>query len=293
MELVIHKKKVGLKNLDKVYFQAENYLKGDIIDYYLKIAPYLLPHLADRPMSLIFFPEGKVENSFYQKQRPTDTPPWVDSVKIPSKTREFIDYIMINDLPSLIHFVNKSVLEMHAWFSRAGSLDYPDLAVIDLDPSGKSGIREAAEVAKFFHVALEELSLFSMPKTSGSRGLHILIPIETSHSYTQVQEFLQMLCNQALRLYPDLCTTERLISKRGDRIYLDAVQCAKGKTIAVPYSMRVKSGALVSTPLLWDEVSSKLDPQNFNIKTIFKRIDEIGDLSKKLYSKKQILPTFN
>lgn len=293
MELIIERKKLELRNIDKIYFQQQNYLKSDVIEYYAKIAKYLLPHISNRPFSMIFFPEGKVENSFYQKQKPADIPAWIDTVKIPSKTRGHIDWVVINDLPSLIYFVNRSVLEMHTWFSRTSDLNCPDIAVIDLDPSGNSGIKEAVTIANVFRATLENLSLYSMPKTSGSRGLHIFIPIEPKYTYAQVQEFLQVICSQALKLYPNLCTKERMISKRGDKIYLDAVQCARGKTLAMPYSMRVKSGALVSTPLLWDEVNQELNPKKYDIITIFDRIDKMGDLSKDLYKHKQKLPVFN
>ncbi len=290
MELNFHNNRtLELKNIDKMYFESLNVKKGDVIDYYVRIAPLILPHLYDRPFSMIHFPDADADKSFYQKQKPDGAPPWLETLKIESKARGHIEWCLINDLPSLIYMVNRSVLEMHAWFSRKGSLDKPDIAVIDLDPSGNSGIKEAVVIAKEFEKILKNLGLYSLPKTSGSRGIHIFIPIDNVYTYEQVQEFLQFLCGGVMQKYPDICTNERMIKKRGDRIYLDAVQCARGKTLAMPYSLRVKSGALVSTPLNWSEVNSKLDPKKFNITNIFERIDEKGDLSKGLYAKKQKL----
>lgn len=286
-------KSVDFKNLDKMYFENKGIKKGDVIDYYVKIAPLLLPHLHNRPFSMIHFPDADVEKSFYQKQKPDGAPIWLETVKIESKARGHIEWCLVNDLPSLLYMVNRSVLEMHAWFSRIESLNNPDIAVMDLDPSGKSTIKEAVIIANAFRENLEKFNLYSMPKSSGSRGIHIFIPLKNKYTYAQVQEFLQYICSDILKKHSDICTNERLIKNRGDRIYLDAVQCAKGKTLAMPYSMRVKAGATVSAPLLWEEVNSKLDPKKFDINSIFKRLETLGDLSKDLYNKKQSLPVLH
>ncbi|MCL2752239.1 MAG: non-homologous end-joining DNA ligase [Firmicutes bacterium] len=290
MEITVDGERFALKNLDKVYFPAEGYLKADVIDYYIRIAPVLLPHLRSRPFSMIFFPGGKVEDSFYQKQRPQDAPAFVGSVRIPSGKRGHIDWCSVDNVPALIYLVNKSVLEMHAWFSRAGSLDCPDIAVLDLDPSGGTGIREAAAVAVLFRGLLEGMRLYCVPKTSGSRGIHIWIPIIPRYTYGEVRDFLSALCRTAIAMRPDLCTTERTVRLRGDKIYLDAVQCAWGKTLAMPYSLRCKSGACVSVPLRWDEVCDGLDPKRFNLKTMFARLDAVGDLMDGFYDRAQELP---
>ena len=291
MLLNIENRSLDVKNLEKVYFEEQGYKKADILDYYVKIAPYLLPHLVNRPFSMIHFPGGKLEDSFFQKQCPVDAPPWLNTVKIPSERRGHIDWCTVNDLPSLVYMVNKSVIEMHAWFSRADNLDKPDAAVLDLDPSGESGIKEAAVIAAGVGDILKQLSVYSVPKTSGGRGLHIFIPITPNkYTYADVQKFLGFLCGAMLKYRPDICTSERAVSKRGDKIYLDAVQCGRGKTIAMPYSLRVKSGALVSAPLNWNEINANLNPRDYNIRSIWARLEKQGDIMSEFYNRAQDLP---
>jgi len=279
---------INVKNPDKVYFAEKNITKGDIIDYYVKIAPFILPHLVNRPFSMLHFPEGLMENMFYQKERPQNAPRYLGEAKIPSDRRGFINWSTVDNVESLIYMANRSVVEMHAWFSRADDLRFPDIAVVDLDPSGKTGFKEAAVIAGVFRRLLEDLNIYSVPKTTGSRGIHIYIPI-AGYSYDDVRVFLIAVCAAAQRARPDLCTTERTVERRGNRVYLDAVQCAWGKTLAVPYSMRVRGRGAVSTPLKWEEVGPELDPLKFDINTIFDRIGKHGDLFEGFYGNTQSL----
>jgi len=290
MELNINNVALEIKNPGKIYFPEQGYLKAEVIDYYIKIAPYILPHLTGRPFSMIFFPGGKREDSFFQKQRPADAPDFVASVRIPSERRGHIDWCTVDNLETLVYLANRSVIEMHTWFSRRDSLDKPDIAVLDIDPSGNTGIKEAAVAANAFRAVFDELKIYSVPKTSGSRGIHIFIPIVPQYGYEEIRKLLSFACKVVLESYPWLCADERTVNKRGDKIYLDAVQFGRGKTLAMPYSLRCRPGAPVSAPLRWEEVNSSLDASDYNIRTIFPRLDKIGDLMSDFYSKAQKLP---
>jgi len=290
MDIHINGSALEIKNPDKIYFPDQGILKAEVIEYYIKIAPYILPHLIGRPFSMIFFPSGKRDDSFFQKQRPIDAPNFVASVRIPSERRGHINWCTVDNLETLVYFANKSVIEMHTWFSRRDSLDKPDIAVLDIDPSGNTGLKEAAAVANAFRAILDELKIYSVPKTSGSRGIHIFIPIVAQYTYEEIRKLLFFMCKVVLESYPSLCTDERTVIKRGDRIYLDAVQFGRGKTLALPYSLRCRPGAPVSTPLKWEEVNSSLDASDYNIRTIFERLDKIGDLMSDFYKRAQKLP---
>lgn len=281
-----------VKNLEKLYFPESNITKADVLEYYIFAAPYILPHIKDKPFTMIHFPHGLGGDgkSFYQKQRPDGAPDWLEGVSLPSETRGHIDWCLVNDEASVAYMVNRGVLEMHTWFSRLPDLSRADVAVVDLDPSGATGFHEARILARAFRSLLEELKLKSFPKTSGGRGIHIYIPIALT-PFDKIQEFLLALCRILTDAYPELATTERIINKRGNRVYLDAVQNHGGKTIAAPYSLRVRKGAPVSAPLLWEELDGDgLSPADINITNIKSRIERYGDLTDGIYSIKQILP---
>jgi len=283
---------VPLKNLEKVYFPESGVSKADVLEYYLFAAPYILPHIKDKPFTMIHFPHGLGGDGkmFYQKQRPDNAPDWLHSVRLDSEKRGHIDWCLVNDEASLSYMVNRGVLEMHTWFSRLPDLDRADIAVIDLDPSGATGYPQARILAQAFHSLLDELKIKAFPKTSGGRGIHIAIPIALT-PFNKIQEFLLSLCRIIAEAYPETATMERFIDKRGNRVYLDAVQNQAGKTIAAPYSLRVKRGAPVSAPLFWEELEDEFfTPADINITNIKSRIERYGDLTEGFYSIKQILP---
>ncbi len=283
---------VPVKHLDKLYFPESQTTKADVLEYYIWAAPYILPHIKDKPFTMIHFPHGLSGDgkSFYQKQRPDGAPEWLDGVTLPSKARGQIDWCLVNDEASLAYMANRGVLEMHTWFSRLPDLSRADIAAIDLDPTGAVGFHEARVIARAFRALLTELHLQSFPKTSGGRGIHIYIPIALT-PFEKIQEFLTPLCRIIKDAYPELATTERMIEKRGNRVYLDAVQVGGGKTLAAPYSLRVRPGAPVSAPLLWEELDDdRVKPADFNIVSIKARVEKYGDLMKDMYSIKQLLP---
>jgi len=282
----------SLRNLNKPYDSLDggNATKGDIIDYYICVAPYLLHHITDKPFSMIHTPEGvRGSKTFYQKERPSNAPEWLKSVAVPSSKRGVINWCLVNDTASLVYMVSRSVIETHTWFSRYPNLDKPDIAVIDLDPSGESGFNETVITAKAFEALLAKLEVFSIPKTSGGKGMHICIPIIPA-PYHEVQIFLNTLCGVIANTLPNITTLERGVQKRGNKVYLDAVQFGQGKTIASAYSLRAKKGLPVSTPLFWHELDEIKDPASINIYNIFDRLSKIGDPMKGFYDKGQKLP---
>lgn len=281
---------VPLKRLDKVYSSVGNVLKAEIIGYYIRMGALILPHIRNKPFSMIHFPEGVGGKSFYQKQCPLNAPKWLKTVNLPSSRRGTIKWCLVNDVPSMVYMANRSVIEMHTWFSRLPDLSRPDVAVVDLDPSGNTGFAEALIIARAFRFLLSELGVYAVPKTSGSRGIHILIPIEPL-PFDDVQDFLNKLCRIVVASYPELATTERMLRSRGDRIYLDAVQNGQGKTIIAPYSLRARDGIPVSAPLLWEELDNdSMRPGDFHIRNMAERLERVGDLFENFYQRAQKLP---
>ena len=289
-EIYIDNQTLPLKNLEKYYFPDEGIRKADILDYYIYAAPYLLPHIENKPFSMIHFPHGLGgdKKSFYQKQKPADAPEWLKSVTLPSgNERGSIDWCLVNDAASVLYMVNRAVPEMHTWFSRLPDLTRPDIAVMDLDPSAGSDFGDVKKIALLYKKLLDELKLKSFPKLSGGSGLHIYIPI-APRPFKEVQTFLLTLSEIVIKEYPGLATAERTVSKRGTRVYLDAIQNASGKTIAAPYSLRVKPGAPVAVPLHWDELKSRsVKPGVYNLKNVRYRLESVGDLTAGMYDIKQ------
>ena len=281
-------RKVVLTNLEKVLFPAINGTKAELIEYYMKMASYVLPYTRGRPFSMLHFPDGVDGKSFYQKQRPDEAPEWLKSAPIPSEHKT-VEWCLVNDLPSLLYMANRACIEMHTWFSRLPDLDSPDIAVFDIDPSGNTGYAQAAEAALLIRVALREYALASFPKLSGATGVHVVIPIAPV-PYAKVRAFLKSVCAAVVKAYPDRYTLERTIVKRGDRVYLDAVQNARGKTLPSPYSVRATPAATVSAPVTWYELEKGVSPGDFTMRNIGERLKKKGDLFAPVYEMRQILP---
>jgi bifunctional non-homologous end joining protein LigD len=268
-----------LSNLDKLFWPNQGLTKADLIDYYTGIAPFLLPHLRNRPFTLVRFPDGIEGKFFYQKEAPEHAPDWVTRVKTPVDGGEkYINFVLCNDLPTLVWLANLGCIEIHAWASRLEHLENPDFAVFDLDPAEGASFDDTLEVALLIRAALQEFGLKGYPKTSGSTGLHINIPIRPIHSWEEVKKAVEYVARLLVKVYPERCTVERTVAKRTGKIYLDYLQNGRSKTMAFVYSLRPHSGAPVSTPLTWQEVEQGIDPKQFNLSTIRQRIKVVGDL---------------
>jgi bifunctional non-homologous end joining protein LigD len=273
---------VNLTNLDKVFWPKERYTKGDVVAYYDKIAPYILPHLEDRAESLNRFPDGIEGGHFYQKDvRPEQLPSDVDSVSLRAKSvGKTVHYVVCNNKDALFYMVNLGCIEINPWSSRVGRPDKPDFMTLDLDPSASNGFEDVIAIAQCAHRILDGLRVHNYCKTSGKTGLHVLVPVAVKYTFAQVRRFAKMLSERVAAEMPALATTQHRIGKRRGKIYLDYMRNAVGQTAAAPYSLRPWPGATVSTPLEWSEVKEGLRPEQFTIKTIFRRLKAEGDLLK-------------
>jgi bifunctional non-homologous end joining protein LigD len=266
-------------NLKKVFYPDEGYTKRDVINYYDAVSALILPHLKDRPLSLKRYPNGIKDEFFFQKHVPESFAPWLRTELIDSDHNEApINYVFAQDRASLLYLANLGCIDQNPWMSRLGSLDNPDFILIDLDPQ-ECPYDMIVEAALLVKRVLDEIGLDGYPKTTGGRGMHIYVPVETDYAYEQTRAFAEVIARIVARRKPELFTTPRSVAKRErNRVYFDWVQNAKSKTIAAPYVLRAYPGAPVATPLEWDEVRKGLDPRQFNIANALERFREKGDL---------------
>lgn len=266
-----------LSNIDKPFF-PEGYTKGDLIAYYAAVAPVLVPHLKDRAIVLARFPNGADGDWFYEKQAPSHKPEWLPTVSLWSEHRgDDIDFVTAGDAASLMWIANLGAIEVHPWLSRVATFDRPDFAVFDLDPADGATWDQVTTVAEMVRVALDRLGLVGYPKTSGSTGIHIHVPLEPVHEYARARRFVDAVARLLVATDPSTVTLERDIPRRRGKVFVDVNQNVGGKTIASVYSVRPRSGAPVSTPILWDELDT-VDPASFTIGTVWDRLARHGDL---------------
>jgi bifunctional non-homologous end joining protein LigD len=278
---------IKLTNQNKIYWPEEGYTKGDMINYYNTMYKYVLPYLKDRPESLNRTPNGITNKGFYQKDAGGHAPGWVKSVKLYSEsTDKDIDYIICNDRLTLSYLNNLGCIELNPWNSRLGSLEFPDYMVIDLDPSDKNTFEEVIDAALATKEVLDKAGATAFCKTSGSTGLHIYVPMGAKYTYDQVRDFCKIIVMQVQEMMPDNTTLERSLKKRSDKkMYLDFLQNRQGQTLACAYSLRPKRGATASAPLDWKEVKKGLHPSQFDIQTLPRRVEKIGDIFKGVLGK--------
>ena len=269
-------KTFNFSNLKKVYWPAEGYTKGDLIEYYRAISPWILPYLTNRPVVLTRFPDGIDGKSFYQKDAPEFAPEWIRTIPIWSEdTQRDIKYFVCDDVESLLYMANLGSIPLHIWNSRVGSLELPDWCVIDLDPK-EAPFSDVIRCANVFRELCEKIGMPSYVKTTGKTGLHILLPLGRQVTYAQCRTLGELLCRVVLRQLKDIATIVRHVTKRGDKVYLDYLQNRHGQLIVSPFCVRPLPGASVSMPLTWDEVNSSLDPKAFTIKTAVERMERLG-----------------
>jgi len=266
-------------NLDKLYFPEDGLTKRDVLNYYAEVSPYLLPMLEDRPLSLKRYPDGILGKTFFQKNLPESTPEWIDAIKLYSDdSKRMIRYCLCANLATLLYLVNLGCIDHHPWLSRVNDLDSPDSLLIDLDGNG-APFGKVVEGALAMKELIEEVGLSSVVKTSGGDGVHVLIPLEPKQNYDRVKQVAEQLAQVAAARYPKLFTIERAIAKRPkSRVYIDYLQVGKGKTVASAYSIRPHANAPVSTPLLWDELTTSLKPGDFNLGNMPIRLEQVGDV---------------
>jgi bifunctional non-homologous end joining protein LigD len=272
------KSRVAFTNLDKVFWPAEGFTKGDLLAYYEEVADVLLPYLRDRPIHLNRFPDGIAGKSFYQKEAKPGTPDWVRTVEIGSKRRgESMRYMVCDDRDTLLYLVNLGSIDLHPWMSRVESQDSPDWAVIDLDPK-EAPFTDVIRIAREVGRLLRGIGLVPYLKTSGSSGLHVFLGLKPGYTYGHSEMFCESVARIVARDLAEIATVERSLAERGGKVYIDFGQNRKGQTVVPPYVVRPVRGATVSTPLAWDELESDLQPSHFNLQNVPERLGRLGDL---------------
>ncbi|MEO5574627.1 MAG: DNA ligase D [Gaiellaceae bacterium] len=288
------KRLLKLSNLDKPFWPEEGIAKGDLLAYYRDIAPALVPHLKNRPFTMKRYPDGWNGKFFFQKDAPKHMPDWIPTRQFEASTRDrppqrrLIDFALVNDELALLWMVNMGCIDMNTWYSRVDKPSRPDWVLFDLDPSPDVGFPETIAVALLIKQTLDLLGLVSFPKTSGSEGIHILVPVSRRHTYGQTRELAEIVAGAIARAHPGLATTEWTKAKRRG-VLIDSNQNGEGKTIASAYSVRPKPGAPVSTPLRWEEVNESLDPAAFTMDAVLERVAQEGDLFEGVLTTKQSL----
>jgi bifunctional non-homologous end joining protein LigD len=278
-------------NLDKVMFPKDGYKKRDLLEFYDRVAPYLLPHLKDRPLSMKRYPNGIHSEFFFQKNA-MHFPDWLRLHPItehhPPKVNH---YPVADDRASLLYLVNLGCIDQNPWMSRIGSLECPDWMLLDLDPVDTS-FDQLIEAALLVKEILDGLKLRGYPKTTGGDGMHVYVPFEPIYTYEQIRSFAELISHLALERQPNLFTTPRSVNKRQKgRVYFDYLQIGMSKTIAAPYVVRAYDGAAVATPLDWKEVKSGLRPTDFNLSNAAARFDRLGDIFAPVLAGSQKLET--
>lgn len=274
--LHIGRRTIEISNEDKVFFPDADLTKGDLIDYYRRIAPVMLPHVQERPLTLHRFPDGIEGHGFYQQHTPKYFPAWIDRVTR-SKEEGTVTHPVCNTAAALVYLANQAAITLHAWLSRADAPQQPDQLVFDLDPSG-SDFGHVCAAARHVRSALEDRGLAAFVMTTGSSGLHVRAPLQRGPDFDAVRAVARGLANRLADAHPKLCTTEQRVAKRQGRVFLDTVRNAYGQTVVAPYSVRARPGAPIATPLSWAELDrADLTAQHYTIGNIFRRIGQKDD----------------
>jgi len=296
-ELEVAGRTLTVSNLDKVLYPEVGFTKGQVIDYYIRIAPVLLPHLKNRPITLKRYPDGVDGFFFYEKQCPVHRPDWVETTTVPSERREEkkIDYCVMNDLPALVWAANLADLELHTFLHRAPAIERPTAMAFDLDPGAPADIVLCCQVAIWLRAVFEELGLQSFPKTSGSKGLQILVPLNSATTYEKTKVFAHTLAQRLEREHPEQVVSRMLKTLRTGKVLIDWSQNDEHKTTINAYSLRARSHPTVSTPVTWEEVEACLrskaaDRLVFTSDEVLRRVEKSGDLFAPLLTLKQRLP---
>jgi bifunctional non-homologous end joining protein LigD len=285
-------RRITLTNLDKPYWPREGIAKGHLLDHYLRMAPVLVPHIAGRPQILKRYPDGIEGEFFFQHNVGDQAPPWMRTARLSRSGRsdeKTSHYAIVDDALGLLWLANLGCIELNPWQSLAGAPDQPTHVLFDLDPAEGLPFERVVETALLVRESLEAVGLRGYPRTSGASGMHVLVPIEPGPDWDAVRLFAQVVSEALVRAHPKLVTTERVVAKRGPRVYLDAGQNGRGRSIASVYSVRPRPGAPVATPLRWEEVQPGLDPRELTMGAVARRVERDGDLAAPLLTDLQPL----
>ena len=296
-ELKVGDRTLMVSNLDKVLYPKAGFTKAQVIDYYIRIAPVLLPHLKNRPITLKRYPDGVEGFFFYEKQCPAHRPEWMDTATVPSERREEkrIDYCVMNDLPALVWAANLADLELHTFLHRAPAITRPTALAFDLDPGPPADMVLCCRVGLWLKAALEEMGLESFAKTSGSKGLQLFAPLNTAVTYEKTKPFAHALAERMEREHPEAVVSMMQKSLRNGKVLIDWSQNDEHKTTVNVYSLRAKAEPTVSTPVTWKEVEQCLKRKDaaslsFTSDEVLARVEKLGDLFEPMLKLKQRLP---
>jgi bifunctional non-homologous end joining protein LigD len=282
---------ITLSNPDRVLYPRDGITKQDVADYYAAVSEPMIRALRDRPLALEHWNEGIDKPSWFHQDVGRGAQPWLTTIETPTRTtaHKSVNHLVVDKPETLRWLAQMSVLTIHMWASRGAALDEPDWLVFDLDPAKGKGIEQAIDAAIIVRGLLDNLRLPSLPKTSGKRGIHVFIPLAGGYTHEEANEFACSISAAVASKVPEF-TMERALTKRRGRLYLDCMQNAYGKTVVAPYSLRAIDGAPVSAPLKWEEVTKKLDPKKFNLRTMPDRLAKVGDLFARIFEERVKLP---
>jgi bifunctional non-homologous end joining protein LigD len=281
---------VTLTNPDRILYPRDGITKQDVADYYAAVSEPMIRALRDRPLALEHWNEGIDKPSWFHQDVGRGAQPWLTTIETPTRTTgKSVSHLVVDKPETLRWLAQMSVLTIHMWASRGAALDEPDWLVFDLDPAKGKGIEQAIDAAIIVRRLLDNLHLPSIPKTSGKRGIHVFIPMAGGYTHEEANEFACSISAAVAAKVPEF-TMERALNKRRGRLYLDCMQNAYGKTVVAPYSLRAIDGAPVSAPLKWEEVTKKLDPKKFNLRSMPNRLSKVGDLFARVFEERVKLP---
>ena len=293
LEVAIGDKTLSLSNLDKVLYPRVGFTKGQVIDYYTRIAPVLLAHLRDRPLTLKRYPNGVEDKFFYEKRCPSHAPPWVTTASVWSGRNEGnIDFCLCQDLPTIVWLANLADLELHTPMARAPDMQHPTMIAFDLDPGPPANIVQCARVALELRRAFDFWDLQAFPKTSGSKGMQVYLPLNTVVTYEDTRAFSRGLAQLLERRDPEAVVSDMSKAKRTGKVFVDWSQNDRHKTTVNVYSLRAMDRPTVSTPLTWDEVSDIADgdAMAFTSDQVLERVADMGDVFAPVQTLEQELP---
>jgi len=295
-ELVVEGKKLSVSNLDKVLYPKAGFTKGQVIDYYIRIAPVLLPHVEDRPLTMKRYPNGVDAEFFYEKNCPAHRPKWVKTAKVWSEgNNRMMDFCLAQDLPTLVWAANLADLELHTSLAKKKDVARPTMMVFDLDPGAPADIVQCCQVGIWLRDLLTKMRLKSFAKTSGSKGLQVYVPLNTLVTFDQTKDLSRALAQLLEREHVDLVTSNMSKSVRKGKVFVDWSQNDQHKTTICVYSLRAKEEPTVSTPVSWDEVANclkkkKADLLKFRSDKVLARVEKLSDLFAPVEKLKQKLP---
>ena len=287
VDLEVEGRVIKLTNLGKPFWPELGITKRDLIQYYADVSPYLLPHLQDRAMVMKRYPNGAAGDFFFMKRAPSPRPEWIELCHIEHSSGNVIDFPMIQDLPALLWVINLGCIDLNQWYARCDDVDRPDYLHFDLDPVPGASFEKVTETALMLRQALDSLKMPSLAKTTGSKGIHIYVPIQRGPTQKQVWSFAKELSHALAAQAPELITAVYTVSKRPKgRVLVDYNQNAWGRTLASIYSVRPRPEATVSTPVTWKELERGVRIEDFTMKNVPARLRKVGDLWKPLLEKR-------